>query len=135
MFNVCDDNITNLSFRYIQKCLHLFMQSFTDSEILTLYYYGVKSEKVTHCGQQRRKGASKLKACCNSFFDPLTYLTHFRVKVPNCSWSVGFEYSVIFKISWHWYLTLIFWMYIFIRRFDLNRNAWKCAWSFRSYIL
>ena len=59
MFNVRDDNITNLSFRYMQKCLHLFMQSFTDSVFLTLYYYGVKSKKVTLSGQQRKKGASK----------------------------------------------------------------------------
>ena len=43
MFNVCDDNITNLSFRCMQKCLHLFMQSFTDSVFLTSYYYAVKS--------------------------------------------------------------------------------------------
>ena len=33
--------------------------------------YGLKSKKVTLSGQQRRKGASKQKACCKSFFDPL----------------------------------------------------------------
>ena len=65
------DNITNLSFRYMQTCLHLFMQSFTDSVFLALYYYGVKSKKVTLSGQQRRKGVSKQKACCKSFFDPI----------------------------------------------------------------
>ena len=59
MFNVRDDNITNLSFRYMQKCLHLFMQSFTDSVFLTLYYYDVKSKKVTRNRQQSKKGASK----------------------------------------------------------------------------
>ena len=58
MFNVCDDNITNLSFRCMQKCLHRFMQSFADSVFLTLYYYGVKSKKVTFSGEQRKKGAS-----------------------------------------------------------------------------
>ena len=47
MFNVCDDSITNLSYRCMQKGLHLFMQSFTDSVFLILYYYGVKSKKVT----------------------------------------------------------------------------------------
>ena len=59
MFDVCDDNITNLSFRRMQKCLHLFMQNFTDSVFLTLYYYVVKSKKVTLSGQQRKKGADK----------------------------------------------------------------------------
>ena len=59
MFNVCDDNITNLSFRCMQKCLYLFMQSFTDSVFLTLYYYGLKSKKVTLSGQQKKEGASK----------------------------------------------------------------------------
>ena len=51
MFNVCDDIITNLSFR----CMHLSMQSFTDSVFLTLCYYGVKSKKVTLSEQQRKK--------------------------------------------------------------------------------
>ena len=55
----------------MQKCLHVFMQSFTDSVFLTLYYYGVKSKKVTLSGQQRKKGVSEQKACCKSFFDPL----------------------------------------------------------------
>ena len=59
MFNVCDDNITNLSLRCVHKCLDLFMQSFTDFVFLTLYYYGVKSKKVTLSGQQRKEGASK----------------------------------------------------------------------------
>ena len=59
MLNVCDDNITNLSFRCMQKCLHLFMQSFTDSVFLTLYYYGVKSKNVTLSRQPRKNGASK----------------------------------------------------------------------------
>ena len=59
MFNVCDDNLTNWSYRCMQKCLHLIMQSFGDSVFLTLYYYGVKSKTVTHSGQQRKKGASK----------------------------------------------------------------------------
>ena len=71
MFNVCDDNITNLSFRCMQKCLQFFMQWFRDSVFLTLYYYGVKSKKVTLSGQQRKKGASKSKAYFMSFFDPL----------------------------------------------------------------
>ena len=55
MLDVCDDNITNLSFRYMQNCLHLFMQSFTDAVFFTAYYYGVKSKKVTLSGQQRKK--------------------------------------------------------------------------------
>ena len=59
MFNVCDDNITNLNFRCLQKCLHLFKESFTDSVFLTLYYCGVTSKKLTLSGQQRKKGASK----------------------------------------------------------------------------
>ena len=59
MFNVCDDSITNLSFRCMQKCLNLFMQSFTDSVFLTFYYYGVKSKSVTLSEQQRKNGASK----------------------------------------------------------------------------
>ena len=61
MLNVCDDNITNLSFTksVMQKCLHLFMQSFTDSVFLTLYYYDVKSRNVTRSGQQSKKGTSK----------------------------------------------------------------------------
>ena len=71
MFNVCDDNITNLSLRCMQKCLHLFTQSFKYFVFLTLYYYGVKSKKVTLSGQQRKKGVSEQKACCKSFFDPL----------------------------------------------------------------
>ena len=58
MFNVCDDNITNLSFRYMQKCLHLFMQSFTDSVFSALYYCDVKSKKVTRNGQQNKKHAA-----------------------------------------------------------------------------
>ena len=59
MFNVRDDNITNLSVRCMQKCLELFMQSFPDFVFLTLYYYGVKCKKVTLSEQQRKEGASK----------------------------------------------------------------------------
>ena len=59
MFNMCDDNITNLSLRCMQKCLHLFTQSVTDFVFLTLYYYDVKSKKVTLSGKKRKKGGSK----------------------------------------------------------------------------
>ena len=63
MLRVCDGNITNLSFRCMQKCIHLFMQSFTDSVFLTLYYYGVKSKKDKKRQNTQwtteKKGASK----------------------------------------------------------------------------
>ena len=36
MFNVSDENTTNLTFRCMQESLHLFMQSFTDSVFLIL---------------------------------------------------------------------------------------------------
>ena len=40
------------------------------------------------------------------------YPTHLGIKAPDCTWLISFEYSVIFDICWHWYLTLIFWMYV-----------------------
>ena len=67
MLNVCDDNITNLSFRCMQKCLHLFMQSFRDSVFLTLYYYDVKSKKVNPSGQQRKKVLVSKKHAASHF--------------------------------------------------------------------
>ena len=50
LISMCDDNKNNLSFRCMQECLQLFMQIFTYSVFLTLYYYGVNSKKVTLSG-------------------------------------------------------------------------------------